>query len=77
MGSFVTKQNVAIEGSKFQLYKLIPGVAKFCTNYVVRSPIGIQYMRNNDYVIKLPSGNYFGVPRELFELLMEEKNGNI
>jgi len=77
MSTFITKSNVSIEANKFMLHRLVPGIAKFCTNYVVRSPIGIQYMRNGDYVIQMSSGSFFGMPKEVFDLLMEEKNGNV
>lgn len=75
MATYVTKSGVKIEASQFLMHSPCQGVTKYCNNYIVKSPIGLQMVRNYDYVIRTPSGGFFGMPKEVFEFLMEQSNG--
>jgi len=75
MGMFVSKSGQKIEATQFLMHSPCQGATKYCNNYIVKSPIGLQQVRNYDYVLRTPNGGYFVMPKDLFELLMEPFNG--
>lgn len=75
MAKFITKTGVKIEANQFLVYSQCEGVTKYCNNYIVKSKVGLQTIKQYDYVMKTPSGGYFAIPKEVFELLMELDNG--
>ena len=75
MAKFKTKTGVVIEAEKFFLHSPCQGVAKFCNNYIVRSDVGLQSVKNFDYVMKTTNGKYLAIPKSVFEMLMEIDNG--
>jgi hypothetical protein len=75
MAKFKTKNGVKFEANQFLVYSSCEGVTKYCNNYIVKSKVGLQTIKQYDYVIKTPGGGYLAIPRDVFEFFMEPDNG--
>lgn len=72
---YVTKTGVEIEAEQFLMHSPPKGCLKYCNHYIVKSPIGLQMIKNFDYILYFPNNVYLTVPKDIFEMLMEKVNG--